>query len=116
MVAEILLQRFPAQQLHDEIRLPFLFADVVDSANVGVVQRGCGPGLTQEALMGEVGAGMRSARGRGAGLRFGDQKVVGDELESNFSFEPGIERTVDVTHAAGADLIDYSVGTKDSTS
>ena len=116
MVAEILLQRFSAQQLHNEVRLPFLFADVVDGADVGVVQGGGGPGLAQEALMGEVDAGMRSAHGRGAGWRLRNQEAVGDELESDFAFEPGIERAVDVTHAAGANLIDHSVGPKDSTS
>src|ERR1700678_1465256 len=115
-MAEIQLQRFSAQQLHDEVGLPFLFADVVDGADVGVVQGGCGPGLAQEALMREVEAGVWSACGRGAGGSFGDQKAVGDELESDLAFEPGIERTIDVTHAAGADLIYHSVGPKDSTS
>ena len=115
VVAEIELQRFPTQQLHDEVGLPFLFADIVDGANVGVIQGGGGPGLAQEAFVGKVDAGMRSAYGRRAGRGFRDQEAVGDELEGNFAFEPGIERTVDVAHAAGADLLYHSVGPKDSS-
>ncbi len=51
-MAQILLQRFAAQQLHDEVGLPFLFADVVDAADVGVVQCGGGASLAQEAFVG----------------------------------------------------------------
>ena len=113
-MAEILLQRFPVQQLHHQVGLPFLLADVVDGADVGVVQGGDCPGLAQKAPMGEFGAGARSARGRGAGGRVRDQKAIGDDLKSDFPFEPWIERAIDLTHAAGAYLLYDSVGSKDS--
>ena len=64
--------------------------------------------------MGDLGAGARSARRRGAAGRVRDQKAVGDDLESDFTFEPGIERAIDLAHAAGADLLYHSVGPKDS--
>ena len=52
----------------------------------------------------------------GEGLLVGvrDQKAVGDELESDFTFEPGIERAIDLAHAAGTYLLDHSVGPKGS--
>ena len=71
-MAEILLQRFPVQQLHHQIGLPFLLADVVDGTDIGVVQGGDGPGLAEKALMGEFGAGARSAHGRRAAGRVRD--------------------------------------------
>ena len=117
VVGEILLQRLAAQQLHDQVGLSVLFAHIVDGADVGVVQGGGRPGLAQEALMGKVDAGVRSAGGRRtAGARFGDEKAVGDELESDFAFQPRIQGAIDVTHAAGADLFNDSVGPKDSSS
>ena len=114
VVAEILLQRFPAQQLHHEIGLPFPLAHVVDGADVGMVQGGDCPGLAEEALTGVLDAGARSGRRWGAGGRVPDQVAVGDELESDFAFEAGIERAIDFTHASGADLLDHCVGSKDS--
>jgi hypothetical protein len=53
---------------------------------------------------------------RAAGARIGDQKAVGYELESDLAFEACVQGAVDVTHSAGADLFDDSVGPKDSAS
>jgi hypothetical protein len=57
---------------------------------------------------------MRGAQGRRTGWGLGNQEAVGDKFESDFAFEPGVERPVDVTHAAGAYLVYHFVGPKDS--
>ena len=54
VVGEIQLQRLASQQLHHQVGLSVLFADVVNGADVGVVQGGGCPGLAQKALMGKV--------------------------------------------------------------
>ena len=36
-----MLQRDPVQKLHDEIRPAIFLTDVVDSADIGMVERGC---------------------------------------------------------------------------
>ena len=111
------LQRLASQQLHHQVGLSVLFAHVVNGADVGVVQGGRRPGLAQEALMGKVDPGVRSASGRRtAGARIGDEKAVGDELESDFAFESRVQGAIDVTHTARADLFDDSVGPKNSSS
>ena len=116
VVGEIELERLASQQLHYQVRLSVLFADVVDGADVGMVQGGRRPGLAQEALMGKVDPGVRSAGGRRtAGARIGAEKAVGDELESDFAFESGVQRAINVTHTAGANLFYDSVGPKDSS-
>ena len=71
-------------------------------------------GLAQEALVGDFGAGTWSARGRRAAGRVRDQKAVRDDLESDLTFQPRIERAIDLTHTAGAYLLYHSVGSKDS--
>ncbi len=115
MAAEIGLQSLASQQLHHQVGLSILFADVVDGADVGVVERGGRSRLSQEALMGKMDARVRRAQGRRTpDAWFGGQKAVCDELESDFAFESRVQCAVDVTHAAGANLFDYSVGPKDS--
>src|ERR1700741_3424151 len=39
---DVMLQRLPVEKLHGDERFSVLFADVVDSAYVGMIQRGCG--------------------------------------------------------------------------
>jgi hypothetical protein len=49
---EDLPERLAFEQLHDDIALPLVVADVVKGADVRVVQRGCGAGLPLEAVSG----------------------------------------------------------------
>ena len=63
VVGEIQLQRLASQQLHHQVGLSILFADIVDGADVRVVQGGGRPGLAQEAFMGKVDARVRGAGG-----------------------------------------------------
>ena len=117
VVSEIQFERLAAKQLHDQVGLSVLFAYIVNGTDVGVVQCGRCPGFAQETLMGKVHARVGSAGGRRtAGARIGDEKAVGYELESDFAFESCVQGAVDVTHTAGADLFDDSVGPKDSAS
>jgi hypothetical protein len=45
-----MLQGPAIQILHGDKGLPFVFVNVVDGADVGVIERGCCPGLALEAL------------------------------------------------------------------
>jgi hypothetical protein len=47
-----LLQRLAFQQLHRNKRLAFVFVNVVDGADTGMIQCGGGAGLALEALEG----------------------------------------------------------------
>ena len=49
-VADEVLQRLAFQILHDDVGHPIVFADVIDCADVGMVQGGCGLGLATEAV------------------------------------------------------------------
>jgi len=111
VLGKVGLESLPAQQLHDQVRLSILLAHVVDGADVGVIQGGGRPGLAQETLVGKVDTRMGGAgRRRTAGALIGVEKAVGDELQSDFAFEPGVQRAIDITHTAGADFFDYPVG------
>jgi len=44
------LQRGAFQALHDDVEPVLVFADVVNGADVGMVQRGCGAGFALEAF------------------------------------------------------------------
>ena len=57
-LAQPLLERFALEELHDDERLVFRrFADVVDGADVRMVQRGDRPRFTLKPLACELGAG-----------------------------------------------------------
>ena len=60
--ADALLQRRPVEELHDEERAAVLLADIVDRADVGVIQRRCGPRLAAE-----------TGQGSGSSARSGDR-------------------------------------------
>jgi len=68
-------------------------ADVVDGADVGMVQRGCGLGLAAKAL----------ERLRVLG------QIVGKELEGNKTSEARIFGFVDHPHTAAAQLLDDAI-------
>ncbi len=90
---EPVLQRRALQILHGDERSPVLLADVIDRADVRVVQRRGGPGLA-----------LKAAQGRG---------ITGSSSETNFSdhraVKPRVYGLVDHAHAAAAELLDDAV-------
>ena len=88
-----MLQRPPLQQLHDNELLTFVLVNVVDGADIGVVQGGGGSGFTPEALQGLRVAG----------------KLLGQELEGDHTAQAHILGLVDHPHAAAAELFQNPV-------
>ena len=74
---------------HDEVELPVVcLVDLKDGADIGVVQRGGGFGLLQEALLG----------------RLVPRQVGREELDRHLALEAGVMRQVDDPHAATPEL------------
>ena len=82
------LERFALEELHDDERLLLrCFADVVDGADVRVVQRGDRPCFTLKPLAREVGAGEPRRQ----------------HLDGDLAVEARVARAIDLAHTAGAD-------------
>ena len=90
---DAMLQRRPVEELHDEERAAVLLADVVDGADVGVVQRRRGPRLAAES-------------GQGLGIV---GEVWRQELQRDEALQPRILGFVDHAHPAAAQLLDDAV-------
>ena len=90
---DAVLQRQAVQKLHGDEGLAVLLADVVNGADVGMVQGGGGLGFALEA-----GEGLRVA-----GNFFG-QEFQGDE-----AMQARVFGFVDDAHAAAAELLDDAV-------
>ena len=75
------------QVLHDQVVDPILPAEVVEDADVGMIQGGDGPGLTLEALA-QVRASCQLRR---------------EDLDRHRPIEPRVPGPVDLAHAAGAE-------------
>ena len=90
---EPVLQRFAFHQLHDDEGLPVRLVDVVDRADVRVLERGSGPRLALEAL-----ERLRVPR-----------DVLGKELQSDVAPQARVLGAVDDAHAAAAQLLDDPV-------
>jgi hypothetical protein len=88
--AEAIVERVSLHPLHDDERLALMFTDVVNRADVGVVQPGRRSGLDPKPFNGLPIAG----------------EVFGNELEGDLSSKPGVVGPIDDAHAAGAELID----------
>jgi len=87
------LQRLSFQQLHHNERLTFVFANVINRANVRMVEsRGCSS-FPLKALQGLTVFG----------------KVLRQELEGHETAETGIFGLVHHTHPANAQLLNYAV-------
>ena len=86
-------QRLPLDQLHDEEGLALVLVDVVDRADVGVVQGGGGAGLAPEPLqaLGILGI------------------LLGQELQGDAAAEAGVLGLVDDPHAAAAQWLQDAV-------
>ncbi len=92
-VLDPVLQRLPVQQLHHEVGPAAMGSDVVDLANIGMVQGRGGARLTVEA-------------GR-YGRRF--REILGKELDGDVAIKPGIVGTVDLAHPAAAQQFQHLV-------
>ena len=88
-----MLQRHALQKLHGDERLAVLLADVVDGADVGMIQRGSRLRFALEAAerLGIAG------------------DFVGQELEGDETAQPRVFGLVDHTHPAAAELPDNAV-------
>ena len=93
------VQRGAVDQLHHDEAAAFVLADVVERADVGVVQRRGGARLALEALRGQRVGGRR--------LR--------QELHRDVAAEPEVLAPVHDTHAASAQPIDNAVVRDDGT-
>ena len=93
LVFDAVLQRGPFQQLHGDEVLVALAANVVDGANVRVVEGGRGPRFALETLQ--------------------RLRVPGDlrrqELEGDKAAQARVLRLVDDAHAAAAQLFQYLI-------
>src|SRR5580658_7292933 len=81
-----MLQRLSVQKLHRDEGSPGLLADVVNRANVAMVQRAGGPSLTLES------DNRSYIRG----------EILRQELQRYQPSEPGIARLIDDAHAPAA--------------
>src|SRR3984885_11144181 len=88
-----LFQRFAFQILHNQVRATLFLADVMQRADIRVIQAGGGPRLAPETVRGHLVA----------------RELAGQELESDKSLQPGILGLVDNTHAAASDLFEDRV-------
>ena len=87
------LERLAFEALHGDEGVAVFLADVVDGADVGVIERGGGLGFALEA---------------GERLRvFGDG--VGEEFQSDETIEAGVFGFVDDAHAAAAEFFEDAV-------
>src|SRR5579863_2974092 len=88
-----MLQRHAIQKLHDQEGVTVLLPDLMDRADIGMVESGGCPRLPLEA-------------GQSLGV-FG--QVIGQELQGNKTMERGVLGLVDHTHSAAAQLFHDAV-------
>ena len=88
-----LLQRGALQILHGDEGAAVLLADVMNGADVGMIQRGRGSSLALEPAQRLPVA----------------SQFVRQELQRDEAMEPGVLRFVDHAHAAAAELLDDAV-------
>ena len=96
---DLVFERLPFEQLHGDERDAVVLIDLVDGADVGVVERRGGSRLAQEALE-------RS-------FVFGH--ALGEELECHLAPQLGVLRGVDDTHPATPETIEYPIVRDDLT-
>jgi hypothetical protein len=96
---QAVLEGFALQPLHDEEAVPIGIADVVQGADVGMVQRGDGPRFPIEP-------------GAGAGVA---GEFSRQHLDRDRAVEPGVAGLVHFAHAAGSERFDDFVGSEPRT-
>ena len=88
-----MLEGGTVEVLHDDVGAAFLIADVVDGADVGMVESGGGAGFALEAAQ-----SLRVA---------GD--LVGEKFEGDEAVEASVFGFVDHAHAATAEFLEHAV-------
>ena len=81
-----LLERLPVVERHDDEELAVLFADVVDSCDVRMVERARRPRLLNEARLGHLIA----------------DQMPGQKLDGNCPLQRQVGRPIKKSHSAGA--------------
>ena len=92
-IADAVLQGNALEKFHGDEGFAVVVADVVNGADVGMVQRGCGLGFALKA-----GEGLRVA---------GD--IVGEKLESDEAVQAAVFRLVDNAHTAAPEFFNDAV-------
>ena len=90
---DLVLQGHAVQIFHDDEGAPLVLAEVIDCADIGMIERRCGARLAAEAL-------------HGLGIA-GD--VVRQELECNRTTKVGILGLENNAHTTAAELLEYAV-------
>ena len=93
MAGDALLQRGALQILHGDEGAAVLLADIMNGADVGMIQRGRGSSLALEPAQRLTVAG----------------EFVRQELQRDEAMEPGVLRFVNHAHSAAAKLLDDAV-------
>ncbi len=88
-----MLQRHPVEKFHGDEGMTSLFANVINRADVGMVQCGCGLGFTLKT---------------GQSLRVFSY-LFGQEFKCDKTMQPSVLGLVDHTHSAAAQLLDNAV-------
>ena len=91
--ADAVAQRHSLQKLHGYEGATVLLADIVNGADVGMVQRRCSLGFALKAGQGNGAAG----------------QVVGQELEGNETMQADVFSFVDHPHAAAPEFLEDAV-------
>ena len=86
---DLVLEGHAVQELHDQEGAAVVLADVVDGADVGMIQGGGRFGFAAETLQGLMILG----------------EIVGEEFESDEAPETGVLGFVDDTHPAAAEFL-----------
>src|SRR3984885_4928211 len=90
---DAVFQRLPLKEFHDDESLSIFLVNLMDGADVGMVQRRCGAGFTLKAVQGLAIFG----------------KFVRKKLERDGTAEFDILSPVNYTHAAAAQFLDDAV-------
>ena len=90
---DTLSKRLALQQFHDDVGPVFVPADVVDRADVWMVQGRCGARLSAKSIQRLMIGGV----------------LIGEELQGDVAAESSVFGPVDHTHAAAAERIENSI-------
>ena len=88
-----MLERLPIEKLHHNEQLSFVFGSFVNRADVLMIERRCGAGLTLEA-------GQRLPVTR---------QVLGEKFQGDQASQPSVFGLVDDTHPATTQFFNHAV-------